>query len=88
MERTQSEHDRMLNVIGMQHAQLTQYEATIKQLETQIRELDERIRLLDDDYDSLDIDYRDALDKIDHLELQLATAKDQLVLERNRSWQQ
>ena len=30
---------------------------------------------------------QDLLDKIEHLELQLATAKDQLVLERNRSWQ-
>ena len=55
--------------------------------DAEIRQLDDLIRLLHDDMGSLEIDYRIALDKIDHLELQLATAKDQLVLERNRSWQ-
>jgi hypothetical protein len=80
MKRTQSDRDMMLNRIGMQQAQLVDYAKWVDGLE-------DTIRLLKDDLQSLEIDYRDALDKIDHLELQLATAKDQLVLERNRSWQ-
>jgi hypothetical protein len=80
MKHKQSEHDMLINRIGMQQAQLVDYAKWVDGLE-------DTIRLLKDDLQSLEIDYRDALDKIDHLELQLATAKDQLVLERNRSWQ-
>lgn len=80
MEHTQSERDMLINRIGMLQAQLADSEA-------EIRRLDRVIRSFADRADSLEIDNGIALDKIEHLELQLATAKDQLVLERNRSWQ-